>query len=109
MDQKTISWVSYLTPLGWLIAFVGFQRSNKSSLGAFHLRQSLGVMITTTIIYFLFMQLTAAISLVFFVIPMMWVVLVIFWLLGFLAAINAEEKPATRLSGFYQNLFRFIR
>jgi hypothetical protein len=66
-------------------------------------------MITTAIIYYLFMLLTAAISLVFFIVPMMWAVLVIFWLLGLLAAINAEEKPATRLSGFYQNLFRFIR
>lgn len=36
MDTKTISWVSYLTIIGWIIAYVSYTNSNsKHQLAAF--------------------------------------------------------------------------
>ena len=46
MDAKTIAWVSYLTIIGWIIAFVSYGNLNpKTSLATFHLRQSLGLIL----------------------------------------------------------------
>jgi hypothetical protein len=47
MDGRTIAWVSYITFIGWIIAFVSHSNALvKSSLATFHLRQSFGLMVT---------------------------------------------------------------
>lgn len=44
MDNKTISIISYLTIIGWLIAFFQY-KDNKTPQVKFHLEQSLGIFI----------------------------------------------------------------
>ena len=44
MDKKTLSIVSYITIIGWVIAFIIYNgKTEKSSLEKFHLEQSLGL------------------------------------------------------------------
>ena len=44
MSKKTISIISYITIIGWIIAFLVYNNeTEKSSLAKFHLKQSLGL------------------------------------------------------------------
>ncbi len=109
MDQKTISWVSYLTLIGWIIAIVSYNGSaEKSSLAKFHLRQSLGIMLTGIIIYII--AIMAVFSLGFFA-TLIWILdiaVFILWLLGLIAAVQGEEKSVPVLGGLYQKTLTFI-
>lgn len=112
MDSKTIAIVSYLTIIGWVISYVNYG-NNKSSLAAFHLRQSLGLMITWLGWYVVMMVL-------FMIIPWgMWGILstisglgslVILGglIMGIVNANNEEEKPIPVLGDFYQNMLKGI-
>ncbi|MBA2612786.1 MAG: hypothetical protein H0U95_12495 [Bacteroidetes bacterium] len=107
-DQgKTIAIVSYFTLIGWIIALV-MHGSNKTSIGAYHIRQSLGLMllaISTIVIRiplmfipFLGWGLNLAIS----------IGLLIFWILGLVTAINGEEKPLPLIGDAFQKWFASI-
>ncbi len=86
-NGKTVGIVSYLTLIGWIVAIV-MHGSNKTSFGAFHLRQGLMNMI---------MLLAASVIaiipilgwLVYLVAFVAWVV---FAIMGAIAAANGQEK-----------------
>ena len=99
-DSKIIAIVSYLGLLGWILAYIIYQKS-KSEFAIFHLRQALGINI---IGFFIFFILRApffgwALALAFFVL----------WLMGFIYAIKGEEKPVPLIGDFIQDLFKGIR
>ena len=98
-DARTIAIVSYLTIIGWVIALLMHQ-NNKSELGAFHLRQTLGLYLTGLIISFLYY------------IPFIgWILslaLFVFWVIGLVNAAQGEQKPIPLVGEFYQSLFRGI-
>ena len=95
-EDKTVAIVSYITIIGWVVAFVIYS-SNKNELGAFHLRQSLGLFITGFILWW---------------IPVLgWILNIlvfIFWLIGLINAIQGEKKPLLFIGEFYQNIFKGI-
>jgi uncharacterized membrane protein len=87
---KNVAIISYITLVGWVIAYVMNQdEANRSSLSTFHLRQMLGIAI---------LGIAGAI---FNVIPFVgWIVglvaslaTFVFWVMGLLSAVNGEEKP----------------
>src|ERR1700748_3522252 len=49
---RTAGMVSYFFVIGWSIGYFGFHQPNKTSLSAFHLRQSLFLYITYITIWF---------------------------------------------------------
>ncbi len=109
MDQKTISWVSYITLIGWIIALVSYNSSvDKSSLARFHLGQSLGIMLTAIIVYIIGMM---AVFILSFFGSLIWVLNIgvfILWILGLIAAVQGEEKPVPVLGSLYQKTLTFI-
>lgn len=111
MDAKTIAWLSYITLIGWIVALV--QHSNsavKSTLAVFHLRQSLGIIVTWIVLYFATVILAVAtLGIGAILLPIIGIVCFIFWLLGLIAAINGEEKPVPVLGTLYQKWFSFIK
>jgi len=109
MDQKTIAWVSYLTLIGWIIAIVTYNSSNdKSSLARFHLRQSFGIFATAFAIYLATILMLFVMPFFIFLYPFISIALLIFLVLGLIAAVNGEEKPVPLLGDFYQKTFTFI-
>jgi uncharacterized membrane protein len=109
MDQKTISWVSYITIVGWIIALISYNSSpDKSSLARFHLRQSFGIFATAFALYISIFILIFIVPFIFFLYPFIGIAVFIFWILGLIAAINGEEKPVPLLGDFYQKTFTFI-
>ncbi|MBP6687628.1 MAG: hypothetical protein KA160_07185 [Lacibacter sp.] len=110
MDAKTIAWVSYLTVIGWIIAFVSYGNLNpKSSLATFHLRQSFGLLATGIAMYVAFWILVFVIPVLSFLLTIIWIALVVLWVLGFIAAINGEEKPLPVVGTYFQQWFQFIK
>jgi uncharacterized membrane protein len=103
-EDKTAAIVSYLTLLGFIAAVV-MHSGNKTQLGAFHLRQTLGLFVTGIVlaivsailrsIPFLGWLLTLGLYLAFFV----------FWVLGLVAAINGQQKPIPVVGELYQKWF----
>ncbi len=95
MDGKSIAIISYLTWIGWIIAFVLYN-SNKSKLAAYHIRQSLGLMIIAVVLYiimfiFLFIPVLGWIISILIYISLIGVF--VLWVIGLVSAINGQEKP----------------
>lgn len=95
-EDKTVAIVSYITFIGWIIALI-LNSNQKTDLGAFHLRQALGLFITGMILWW---------------IPVVgWVlniVVFIFWLIGLINAIQGEKKPVPLVGDLYQDIFKGI-
>ena len=94
---KVIAVVSYLTLIGWLIAIVIYG-SQKSSLVRFHIRQSLGLIITLAILSF---------------IPLIgWLLnigVIVLWFMGVFYAIKGDEVSIPILGEFFQKHLDFIK
>ena len=114
-NGKTVGIISYLTIIGWLIAYFGMHQNNKTALGSYQLRQTLLFYIASLVIYWVLGMIFAAL---FFssgattgflsVVTLNWIVrvaLFIVWLIGFLGAINGETKPMPLIGEKAQTIF----
>lgn len=99
-NGKTIAILSYITLVGFIIALI-MHSSNKTSLGAYHLRQMLLLVIIGVAVGFI-----AWIPIIGWLI---WIVtfigLAILWVFGLIAAANGEEKPMPLLGDKAQEMF----
>ena len=105
MDNKTLSIVSYITLLGWLISFViGKEKSN--SLLKYHLKQSLGLIIfsivLSIILNVLMMVTKTGILGIFGFIPL------VLMIIGIINAANNVEKPLPMIGKMFEGKFSFI-
>jgi len=99
-EDKTIAILSYITIIGFIAAIVMHQ-SHKTQLGAFHLRQVLG------------MALTATAGAICGVVPILgWIVwflvvigLFVLWIMGLLSAVRGDMRPVPILGEHYQRWF----
>ena len=88
MDTKTTSWVSYITFIGWIVAYCAGDKEGAK----FHLNQSLVIWIGYACV------IVASFVLAF--IPIIgwlaiWaadIFLLVMWIMGLISAINQEEK-----------------
>ena len=104
-NGKTIGIVSYLWIIGWVIALV-MHNGNKTEHGAFHVRQSLGLMLLwvgVTIINFVLGM--AGITFVGWIFSL---AIFVLWLLGFIGAIQGEKKPIPALGAQFQEWFKGV-
>ncbi len=106
MNNKTLSIVSYITLIGWLISFfLGKENSNK--LLKYHLRQSLGLFI----IGFIF---NVAITVLVSIIPSLsflgyvGIIFLVLLIIGIINASNEVEKPLPIIGKMFEDKFGFI-
>jgi uncharacterized membrane protein len=94
-EDNTVAILSY-TFVGWIVAFVLYGK-NKTELGAFHLRQSLGLYLTSIVLLW---------------IPTIgWILNVLvflFWIIGLIYAIQREKKTVPIAGDFYQSILKGI-
>jgi uncharacterized membrane protein len=99
-EDKTVAILSYVTIFGF-IAAIFVHQSRKTQLGAFHLRQVLG------------MVLTGVVGGVAAVVPILgWIVwffliigMFVLWLLGLISALKGDMRPVPLLGEHYQRWF----
>jgi uncharacterized membrane protein len=102
-----IAILAYLTPIlfgvGIIIAIV-MHGNKKTALGAYHLRQSLGLLLTSLV-----MWVPLALPLInvlwLFISPIISIALFVFWIMGLIAAINSQQKPLPLIGEHYQKWF----
>jgi len=99
-EDKTVAILCYVTILGF-IAAIFMHQSHKTELGAFHLRQMLG------------MVLTGVVGGICGVVPILgWIVwflvvivMLVLWLLRLLSALKGDMRPVPILGEHYQRWF----
>lgn len=106
MNNKTLSIVSYITLIGWLISYFS-GKENADSLLKYHLKQGLGLFIVGLLF-------SVALNVVVMIVPSLsflgYVGLAI-WVLAILGIINASnevEKPLPIIGKIFENKFSFI-
>lgn len=110
MDKKTLSIISYITIIGWVIAYLQYNKlENKDSLTKFHLKQSLGIAIIGIL-------LSVALTIIGMVVPTLASILslanlaiVVLWVLGIINANNEQEIPVPVVGAMFTNKFDFIK
>lgn len=115
-EDKTVAIVSYLTLIGFIVAIV-LHSSKKTKLGAFHLRQTLGFLLTgiaagvcVGIVMFILTFLLSFVKfLLVLVVPLVWLAfvgaMIALWVMGLVAAINGQMKPMPVVGDYYQKWF----
>ncbi len=104
-NGKMVAIISYFWIVGWIIAIILHNRE-KSDLGAFHIRQTLGLLILWVIIYVI--NLALVISGLDFLGYILSIGLFILWLLGFIGAIQGEKKLVPGIGAQFQEWFKGI-
>ncbi len=103
--DKTAAIVSYITPIGWLVSFFALNKP-KTSLGTYHLRQTLFLFITG-IIFNILIRIVANFSIFLStILSIAGIGLFILWIMGLIAAINGEEKPMPLIGEKAQEIFK---
>jgi len=103
-EDKTVAIISYLTLIGFIVAII-LHSSKKTKLGAFHLRQMLGFMLTWIAVVVCQFILILIPILGWLAIFALYVSMLVLWVMGLIAAINGEMKPMPVVGPLYQKWF----
>jgi len=103
-EDKTVAILAYLTLIGFIVAIV-MHGQKKTALGTFHLRQMLGI-ILTGFIGGICVWLTIFILIGIVLTPLFYIMMLVIWIMGLIAAVNGELKPAPILGKKYQEWFK---
>ena len=102
-DPKVVAILSHVFYIGWLAALI-LNSSNRSRLGSFYIRQTLGI------------YLLSVASSVVMIIPILgWIagfmgyaLVILLWFISLVGALNDEEKVVPVLGEQFQEWFRSI-
>lgn len=103
MNNKTISIVSYITIIGWLVAYL-IGKDNLDALSRYHLRQSLGL----AIVGFILNIISISILFLGMVVNIIGILLLILMIIGIINAANEEMKPLPVIGKWLEDKFDFI-
>lgn len=103
-NGKTIAIISYITLIGWIIALV-MHGNNKTQLGAFHLRQTLGIMLTGIAISILRVVLMFVPFLGGLAGTVLSLTVLAMWIFGLVTAVQGEKKPIPVVGEMFQKAF----
>ena len=107
-NGKTTANVSYITIIGWLIAYFAMHQSKKTSLGSYHLRQTLLLFICAIVYQIVVMIITMVVPAIGLILSLVSLVFLVLWIMGLIAAINGEEKPMPLIGAKAQEIFKSI-
>lgn len=101
-NGKTIAIIAYITLVGWIIALV-MNNGNKTALGSFHVRQSLGIMCVGVLLSIISMIIGLGI--------LSWIInlaILVLWIIGLISAVQGEMKPVPVVGEKFQEWFKGI-
>ncbi|GAB5552385.1 MAG: hypothetical protein Sapg2KO_19760 [Saprospiraceae bacterium] len=104
MSPHTVAIVSHLTVFGLIYAMVKNQ-THKSELGAFYIRQTLGITLLGVAGYLLkgsFGSLGQTSGSIFHI------AMVVFWVISFINALKGEQKIVPLLGEYFQDWFKSV-
>lgn len=107
MDNKTLSIVSYITPIGWLIAFL-VDREKTDALRRYHLKQSLGLILISFLFNIVIGTVAYLIPLISFILSLLAIAVLVLLIIGILNAANGQMKPVPVVGKYFENTFSFL-
>ena len=106
-EDRTVAILTYITIIGFIIAIV-MHSSKKTPLGAFHLRQGLGLFVTGLVIWLpcVILSLIPFVNLQMVLVwPLVGISLFVLWIMGLIAAVNGQQKLLPVVGEYYQKWF----
>jgi uncharacterized membrane protein len=103
-EDKTIAIIAYITLIGFIIALV-MHSSKKTKIGAYHLRQMLGLILTGIVCWPVNIVLVFIPILGWLCMLCIWLGMVALWIMGLISALNGQMKPVPVVGPLYQNWF----
>lgn len=101
-NGKTVAIIAYITLIGWIIALI-MNNGNKTAIGSYHLRQSLGIICVGVIL-----NILASIIGISIISWIVWAGVLVLWILGILSAVQGEMKPVPVVGEKFQEWFKGI-
>jgi uncharacterized membrane protein len=101
-EGKTIAIISYITWIGTLIAFF-MNKDKRNAFAAFHIKQMIGLSIFSLVNTFIVARYGGA-----WASGIIGVGLFVCWIIGFIGALQGEEKKAPLIGDVFQEWFRNI-
>lgn len=110
MSNKTLSIVSYITIIGWLISYFSYKDVNpKSPLVNYHLKQALGVAILGLAFGIIINIVAMIVPALAMILSLANITILILWIFGIINASNEVEKPVPLIGRIFENRFDFIK
>lgn len=107
MTSKVISIVSYITIIGWLIAY--FAGKEKDDKAVYHLKQGFGLAIVA-VLYNVVVQIVGSFSVsIASILSIVSLVFLVFMIIGIINANNEEKKPLPIIGKMFEDKFDFIK
>jgi uncharacterized membrane protein len=103
-EDRTVAILSYLTIIGFIVALV-IHMNKKTALGSYHLRQCLGLIITAIALGVVGMGLVFIPIIGWLAMMACWIGMLVFWVMGLIAAVNGQQKPMPVVGEHYQKWF----
>jgi len=102
-EDKTSAILCYLTVIGFIVAVV-LHGQKKTRLGAFHMRQALGIYLTGMIagalnFFLIFIPIVG-----WLVMLAVWLLIIVGWFVGLISAAQGQMKPAPLIGEKIQQL-----
>jgi uncharacterized membrane protein len=102
-EDKTAAILSYLTVIGFIVAVV-LHGQKKTRLGAFHMRQALGIYLTGVVAGALNFFLIFIPILGWLAVLCIWLLLIAGWIMGLIGAAQGQLKPVPVIGETIQKL-----
>lgn len=96
---KIIAIISYLTVIGWIVAFL-LNMQNKTDFGRYHLRQSLLLALISIVGTFIFW-----IPIIGWLIG---IIVLVLWIFGLVYAIQGQKKEVPLIGQYAQQWFKSL-
>ncbi len=106
MSSKAQAVLSYLGIL-WLLAYFA-GKNNRDQFSAYHLRQGLGLIISSLLFVIILSILMAIAPSIAFIFNLFSLLIFILMIVGILHAINNVEKPLPFIGEYFMDKFPFI-
>lgn len=109
MNSRTLSILSYVTIIGWVISYFSYKKEPvKNTLVHYHLEQGLGIFIVSALLN-IGLNITAYMipSLISILSPLGYAVILL-WIFGVINAMNEQQKPVPLFGKMFEKKFTFI-
>jgi uncharacterized membrane protein len=106
MDEKTIGILSYIGPIGLVVAIL--MDKEKTPFTRFHIRQNIGIAIVWIAIYVVSIimgRISGVLGMAFLFLN---ILPFIMWIIGIIGAVNGEKKLAPVLGDKFQEWFKSV-
>ncbi|MBZ4037603.1 DUF4870 domain-containing protein [Flavobacterium sp. 17A] len=108
MNKKTLSILSYVTIIGWIIAFVKSKDlTPKSDLVNYHLKQGFGIFLVSLAVNIILSIVVSIVPALYFLSYVGYVILIL-WIFGIINAANEQKKPIPLVGTIFEDKFSFI-